>query len=309
MSIQGFTLADWSAFGYSNRHSDIAIRNLSDLGVTDCAILITTYQSSPSTSQLRLNDARTPGRNSVARALSEAHRQGMEVTLKLHVDIDDGTWRAEIDPENPGAWFAAYEAFVFAWAERAESWGVRQLIVGTELAGTLKHEQAWRNLIQGCRERFHGDLVYAASWDEAALVPFWDALDFVGINTYFPVATRRDPGRLEIMEAWQPWLSRMQLLHEQTDKQILVTEIGYRSIDGAGLHPYQFNTSGTLDLREQADLYWAALQVLAEPDWIEGVYWWNWLANGAGGPLNRDFTPFGKEAEQVLRDAWTSPTP
>ena len=133
---------------------------------------------------------------------------------------------------------------------------------------------------------------------------FWDALDLVGVDSYFPVADRNDAGRLEMLAGWQPWLDRLERLHRQTGKPILLTEIGYRSVDGAGKEPFTFGSGAGVDVGEQADLYWAALEATGRETWIEGVWWWNWLADGTGGALNRDYTPSGKPAEAVLTAAW-----
>jgi hypothetical protein len=94
------------------------------------------------------------------------------------------------------------------------------------------------------------------------------------------------------------------LLHQQAGRQIILTEIGYRSVDGAGMRPYEFGDEAALDLQEQADLYWAALQATADESWIVGLFWWNWLANGAGGENNTDYTPSGKPAEMELQKSW-----
>ncbi|MCH7549462.1 MAG: hypothetical protein IH969_08025, partial [Candidatus Krumholzibacteriota bacterium] len=68
--------------------------------------------------------------------------------------------------------------------------------------------------------------------------------------------------------------------------------------------PYDFSASASIDLEEQADLYWAAIEAAGAREWIEGLYWWNWLASGNGGPSNTDYTPSGKPAEKELSDAW-----
>ena len=220
------------------------------------------------------------------------------------MDVDDGSWRGRIVPADPKAWFDSYQRFLAPWAELAETEGAAQFFVGTELAGTLRSEAFWRATIQKVRASYRGEVLYAASWDEAQLVPFWGALDLVGVDFYFPVASRRDPGRLEILAGWQPWIDRLDLLHHQTGRRILLTEIGYRSVDGACMHPYDSIAGGRLDVREQADLYWAALQAAAGQDWIAGMYWWDWPADGTGGPANSDYTPNGKPAARELAAAW-----
>ncbi|MCG8608815.1 hypothetical protein MJD09_27990, partial [bacterium] len=115
---------------------------------------------------------------------------------------------------------------------------------------------------------------------------------------------RSDPDRFEILAGWQPWLERLERLHRQSKRQIILTEIGYRSIDGAGLAPFDFAQPGSLDLSEQADLYWAALEATKDLSWLQGVYWWNWPADGSGGQTNRDYTPSNKPAEEELRSRW-----
>ena len=185
-------------------------------------------------------------------------------------------------------------------AHLAESVGAIQFIVGTELGQTIQQKELWRETIDRIKSVYNGQLTYAASWDEVDKVPFWNELDVVGVDFYFPVANRKNPNQLEILAAWQPWLQTVELLHKQTGRDILFTEIGYRSIDGAGMKPYQFNNPGTVDLQEQADLYWAALQSTVDIPWLKGMYWWNWPADGSGGEANRDYTPFGKPAESVL---------
>ena len=305
--IRGVVLADWTPRGYRRSSADRALQAIAGLGATHLAVVVTAYQSGLNASAIRADPRRTPAASAVRQVLEGARELGLQTALKPHVDLDDGAWRGHIVPADPEAWFASYREVFLPWAELAESVGGAQFVVGTELAGTLEHERLWRETIAGFRSVFSGELIYAASWDEAAMVPFWENLDLVGVDAYFPVATRRDPGRFELLAGWQPWLERLWLLHRQTGRRIVLTEIGYRSVDGAGMHPYAFGDRGVLDLTEQADLYWAALQATAAEPWLEGLYWWNWPAGGAGGPGNTDFTPGGKPAEIELARAWSGP--
>ncbi len=305
--VRGITLVDWTADGYGTPTAQASLDELSATGANTVVILVTAYQAARTTRQVRSNDLRTPTEAAVQQIVSESKARGLRVTLKLHVDLDDGAWRGLIAPPDPAAWFESYRAFVLPWASLAQSLGVEQFVVGTELAGTIGHAAEWRRTIAAVREVFRGEVLYAASWDEAGRVPFWDALDVVGVNAYYPVTDRPDAGRLEILAGWQPWLDRLERLHEQTGRDLLVTEIGYRSVDGAGMAPHAFRSSPELDLGEQADLYWAALQVIGEPSWMRGVYWWNWPADGSGGPQNTDYTPAGKPAAGELAATWAGP--
>jgi len=307
MVVRGVTLADWTAGGYGTPEADAAIDRIALDGANTLTLIVTAYQSGLDASTVVMDAARTPTQAAVAAAVQSARAatfNGLRVSIKPHVDVYDGAWRGNISPGDPDAWFTSYESFILEWAAFAEALSVEQFVVGTELAGTLEHEGRWRDLIARARAVFSGELVYAASWDEASIVPFWDALDCVGVNFYAPVAYRRETGRFEALSNWQPWLERLRILHKLAGRDVLITEIGYRSVDGAGMHPYEFEQGEVVDVEEQAHLYWAALQALGDKPWVRGVYWWNWLIGASPQTELRDYTPKGKPAEGELRDAW-----
>lgn len=304
LATRGVTLADWSANGYAGASAQTAIRDIARTGANTLVLIVTAYQDDPAGANVSADPQRTPNPAAVATAMGIAAAEGLDVVIKPHVDLESGAWRGTIAPADTDAWFEAYGAFVLSFAAFAESNGARQFVVGTELAGTITHESHWRDLIKQTRDAFSGEVLYAASWDEASLVGFWDALDYVGVDFYAPVTYRADAGRLEILEGWQEWIRRLEILHKLAGRPVVFTEIGYRSVDEAGMHPYDFSGSAKVDLNEQTDLYWAAIQAAGSRDWIEGLYWWNWLASGDGGPANTDYTPSGKPAEKELADAW-----
>jgi len=307
-SVRGITFADWSARGYTRPAALASMDQLADTGATDIVLVVTAYQPDTSSNLLNQNDPRTPLRSTVRSALIRARfTHGLDTALKPHVDVDSGAWRGLINPAEPELWFSEYRAFVLPWAELAEEVGAVRFVVGTELAGMLDHPEEWRRLIADVRKVFHGQLTYAASWDEAGLVPFWDDLDLVGVDFYAPVTVRNNAGRFDMLRGWQDWLGRLRSLHERTGLPVLFTEIGYRSVDGAGMHPYRFGDQAPIDFEEQADLYWAALQVVHDNEWLAGLYFWNWTTHAHAGADDTDFTPRGKPAEDVLRESWGDP--
>ncbi len=301
-ALRAISLVDWSPTGYAAPASELALDEIVDLGANAVVLTPTGYQDDGFAALPATDSGRTPTMVAVAQAIQWATERELRVVLKPHIDLDSGEWRGTLRPADPDAWFEAYSDFLLRWADLAEAESVQIFVVGTELAGTLEHEARWRELIATVRERFSGRLTYAASWDEADLVPFWDTLDVAGIDQYGPLRGSRDVGRFELLQNWQPWLLRMRQLHDKTQLNILLTEIGYRSVDGAGQHPFEFGLDGPEDEAEQADLYWAAMEATAAHAWIDGLVWWNWLAQGGSGV--GDFTPRAKLAETELREAW-----
>jgi hypothetical protein len=47
-------------------------------------------------------------------------------------------------------------------------------------------------------------LTYAANWDKYDQVSFWDELDFIGIQAYFPLTDQTNPSAEEIKKGWNP---------------------------------------------------------------------------------------------------------
>ncbi|UCG52581.1 MAG: hypothetical protein JSW58_03260 [Candidatus Latescibacterota bacterium] len=306
MPVKGITLVDWTSNGYETPESLTQINDISLLGANMVTFIVTVYQSDSRASEFRVDPDKTPTQTAIANAIVRAKSLSfpLEVSIKPHIDLDNGDWRGDISPRDPAHWFDQYKAFIVDWARFAEAMRVEQFVVGTELAGTLEHESRWCDVIRDVRSVYSGELIYAASWDEAPLVPFWPDLDVVGVNFYAPVSKRLQTNRLDLLAGWQPWLSRIRLLHKKAGREILLTEIGYRSVDGAGMHPYDFRRQASVDFQEQADLYWAALEATGDKPWIRGMYWWNWFANGSGTDLSTDYTPRRKPAERELDDAW-----
>jgi hypothetical protein len=290
-----------------------AMRNLADTGAGWIAIVIIWYQDRTASTDIR-RTLDSPPDDELVRMIRLAHDLGLRVMLKPMVDLVRAWWnRPQIgsafgdDQTAWDAWFASYRTFIFHYAEIAEAEGVEQFAVGTELVGTSGQVERWRDVVAGVRSRFSGTLTYASLIDgEEMAIRWWDAVDLIGIDVYWPLTDADDPTVEELEAAWEPRLEEMASLSSTWDgKPILFTEIGYLSIEGANTNPWApWMQDRPIDLQEQADCYLAALGSVWEQPWFAGMYWWDWSANpDVGGPEDPGYTPFGKPAEDVLR-AW-----
>jgi hypothetical protein len=149
----------------------------------------------------------------VARA---ARERDIGTLLKPHVWLHD-SWPGEIEMSSEAdwqAWFARYREFALAWARFAAAEKIEGYCIGTELDKTTAHEREWRELIAAVRAVYPGLLIYAANWTDFEEVPFWDALDAIGVNAYFPLSKSARPCVDELVEAWQPLRARCRELSE-----------------------------------------------------------------------------------------------
>jgi hypothetical protein len=243
----------------------------------------------------------------LARTAAAARALGIRTLLKPHLWSRQG-WVGAIRMRSEAdwaRWFASYEAFIAHYAAFAEREALPAFAVGTELGGTTDREAQWRRVIGRVRGLYRGKLTYCANWNEAERVPFWDALDFVGVQAYYPLAGEGRPRLAEIREAWTPIAGRLAALARRTRRPIVFTEVGYRSLAGNLREPWRTGTDGDPDAALQRDAYRAMFESLWHRPWFAGSFVWKWHPDlGAGRPAGRrerDFTPQGKPALEVIR--------
>lgn len=258
-----------------------------------------------------------------------ARQNGIKTILKPHIWLRDnaGKWRGEIamdSEENWQKWFAEYEEFIMHYAELAESEQMEMLCIGTELHKTcVERAQDWRNLIQKIRKVYSGSLTYAANFSqEFEDITFWDELDFIGVQAYFPLTDKENPTLEEVRRGWQPHLKKLEAFSKQYNKPILFTEAGYKSTKDSGIEPWTWPQRLSEEEREviyseetQATLYEAMFREVFNQPYIAGVHLWKWYPRRRTHTrpqsarqrsyYNIDFTPQGKAAEHTMTE-WFS---
>ena len=292
--------------GYGSEASLATLRRLRTLGVNWISLTPFGYMGSTSSTAIR----RFPGGETDERITVEtqrAHTLGIRVALKPHLWLRGGAWQGALTFEDEAAfdaWLAEYRAFVLSYADLAEREKIDLLVVGTELkSATARGEAKWRALISDVRARYRGPLTYAANWDEAEHVPFWDALDFVGVQAYEPIASHAAPPAEELAAGWTRVADRLAALSSRTHKKILLTVLGYRADADAAMAPATWpeaSAKPTFDPACQAACYRAAFDALWGRPWLAGIYVWKWFSDSRDEQGPTDFSPAGKPAEQVM---------
>lgn len=239
---------------------------------------------------------------------------GIKTLLKPHLWVGHRDWVGNLKMESEAdwkAWFESYEKFILHYAALAERERMEALAVGTELSGASSRSSEWRSLIARVRTVFHGPLTYCANWEEADRVPFWGDLDFIGIQAYYPLSDSPRPTPGELRASWDRIASSLETLSRRTRRPIAFTEIGYRSVVGGVKQPWNWDTDGGTDLQLQSEAYRALFDRLWGRAWFEGTFIWKWnpyLVSGKRPPseTERDFTPQGKPALDVIREYYRS---
>ncbi|MCA8921155.1 MAG: hypothetical protein KDD82_05065 [Planctomycetes bacterium] len=246
----------------------------------------------------------------LTRPIEEAHRLGLKVALKPHLAYwgSKFSWRGEIAFEDEAAWarfFGSYRA----WLERVveQSAGADAVVVGTELDRTLGHEAEWRSLIRAVRARTKAPLTYAANWTDYTKVPFWDALDVIGVQAYFPLVKHpRLPSPDELAQGWAKVLEPLRRFAKQQGKRVLFTELGYNDSASAAREPWGYQQGGPQADETQRRCYEVALRTLAREEVLCGAFLWKWFPGSARG---EDFLLSRPPVREEIRLAWGAHAP
>ncbi|WP_229728591.1 glycoside hydrolase family 113 [Hymenobacter glacieicola] len=245
-----------------------------------------------------------------------ARQRGIRTLLKPHLWLrgGSGTWPGDVKMNSEvdwQRWFASYSVFMLHYARLAETSGMEALCIGTELQHSVGHEAEWRALIAQVRAVYHGQLTYAANWNaEFEQVRFWDALDFIGIQAYFPLSATERPTKAALLKAWQEPLRRIAALQRKVKKPVVFTEIGYKTTPDAAIEPWSWPDRTavltTPDETTQATCYAAMFETFWPRKWFQGLFVWKWypgLQPAGSARRHLDFTPQHKPAERVMA-AW-----
>ena len=236
-----------------------------------------------------------------------AQALGFKVMLKPHVWVMGQGWAGDFELKSEQdwkTWEKDYEAYILAYAKIADSMQVELLCIGTEYRkAVVKRAEFWKSLISKTRELYRGKLTYAANWDNYRSITFWDQLDFIGIDAYFPVCNHKTPQADSLVAHWSAEKDNIRKLHSRFDRPIIFTEYGYQSIDyAAGDHWKLRKDTLSVNLEAQANAYEGLYRVFWEEDWFAGGFLWKWHARNdeVGGPDCKRFTPQNKPASTVI---------
>jgi hypothetical protein len=291
---------------------------LADLGATHVTVIPFAFQRRTDSPELRTNydaDWYTEGRAGIRALARQADTLGMRLVIKPQIWIRDG-WSADIafaHEDEWSRWETAYRDFALAYARLSAEIGAPLFVIGTEL-GRVGHarEAFWRALIAEIRTVYEGELTYAANWHEGfEHIPFWDALDYIGVQAYFPLSEDEAPSMPALRQGWHQHEAALGAVHRRTGKPVLFTELGYRDVPFAAARPWEWPPHQPAvadpDPALQARLYTAFFEEVWPEPWMAGAILWKW--HPPGRDYAGDFTPQGKPAEAVIRDAFNAAHP
>jgi len=234
--------------------------------------------------------------------------ENIQIMLKPQIWISRGEFTGHLEMQTEAEWQQleiSYKQFIFEYAQLAEQLNISLFCIGTELERFINHRpDYWQDLIVKIKQVYTGELTYAANWDEYQKTPFWNDLDYIGVNGYFPLTEEQTPTVEACKIALERWKIDLKALSSTNHKPILFTEFGYRSVDFTAKQPWRADRDMTaVNLEAQTNATLAFFETFWNEDWVAGGFVWKWFPNHttSGGINNTRFTPQNKPTEVIIK--------
>lgn len=233
------------------------------------------------------------------------NKNKIKVMLKPQIWIPNG-FTGHIEMNSEAEWVSLeknYEKFILFYAEIAEKQKIELFCIGTELnTFVINRPKYWYHLIEKIKAIYSGQLTYAENWDSYQTVPFFDALDYIGIDAYFPLSKEKTPTINELENNWEIYKEKIEGFSKKLKKKVLFTEFGYQSKDYTTHEPWEFSKNRIVNLKGQSNALQALFNTFWEEDWFAGGFLWKWYDNhnNVGGFDNSDYTVQNKPAFEII---------
>ncbi|HEY2293841.1 MAG TPA: hypothetical protein VGM86_24315 [Thermoanaerobaculia bacterium] len=306
--LKGISLAMLNSLdgGYHAPAVEKQLDAFSRLGANAVSLMPFAFQRGADRPGLRFLNRRPASETDIGliHAARAARARGMRVLWKPHVWVSGASWPGEIAMKSEAdwaAWWRSYRRYVLHHALLARWAGADLFCVGVELSKTTGREAEWRDLIAAVRLVYPGPVTYAANWyGDLETVRFWDRLDFIGVDAYFPLAEKPGAGKAERERGARQVAERLARAARRFGRPVLLTEVGFAAKSEAWMEPHV--EGGAYSEEDQAAAYEALLAALDHHPWLAGTFVWKaFSAPGAEGGPEADFRFQGRKAEGVVR--------
>lgn len=238
---------------------------------------------------------------------------GIKVILKPHIWLRarGGKWRSDISMNSKAdwdTWFQNYEKMILHYAVIAEQGEMEALCIGTELLiPSTKYPDRWREIIKKIRRLYSGQLTYAGNFHkEYDKIEFWDDLDFIGVQAYFPLTKKEYPNKSDLLKGWKQHSKKLKKVAKKFKKPVVFTEVGFKNTADAAIEPWLWPSQVDEDNLKisddtQAVCYEAMFEALWNEEWFGGVYIWKWFHGGHRFATLKEYFEWREERRNVRR--------
>lgn len=304
-------------------------------GTVDSADSITMYP-----------DSHTLSDKDLITVIEQAKSLGIIPIIKPHLFVGGlpdtrgqiGTTWSKNDQEIEKKWFEGYLNYIMPYIDVSQKENLPYFIIAVELPNLVvdttetgtRRDSEWRNLINTIRTKYNGKLTYAANSESIEKITWWDALDYIGIDAYFTLSGKDNPGLVELENGWTnnktvrtlktfdalsgstvSIVDKLKGLSQKFNRPIVFTEIGYKSVGNMDAKLQKDKTRQKGGITENQDLqansYKALFNELSDKPWFKGLFVWEeyiGLADTSDISYLNHHGVLDKSAEEVIREEY-----
>lgn len=243
--------------------------------------------------------------------IEQAHKAGLKVMIKPHVWVQakrhewGNNYTGDLDLKSEADWLKLekdYREYLLDFAKVADSTNAEIYCIATEFKTFVKKRpQFWFDVIKEIKQIYKGKLTYAENWDCFEAVSFWNEMDYIGIDGYFPLAEEQNPSLATLKKGWKEHIHKIEKTARKYQKPILFTEFGYQSTDFSTQKPWESYSKHPDNLEIQANALQAVFEEVFTKKWFAGGFVWKWFPELIDNEHARDkYSPQFKPAEKVI---------
>ena len=245
-------------------------------------------------------------KDGILECIKMAHKAKLKAILKPHSWMEDGAFTGDFKLQKEEEWQTFekdFEDYILDFAKIADSTHIEIFCIGTELHSFVEaRPQFWQQLIEKVRLSYKGKITYAENWDKYPKFPFWNKLDFIGVDAYFPLTEEANPSINSLKEGWKKHIAELEQISAQHQKPILFTEFGYCSTEFTTQKPWEEIHTHSYNEDAQNTAYLAIFESVWTQKWFAGGFAWKWFPNPDYHHSERDlYSPQNKKAENTLK--------
>ena len=110
----------------------------------------------------------TPTPQYLGQFIDLAHGAGLSVQIRPLLNEDllhaAGTWRGEIKPKSPAAWFTSYTKFLTPFLSMSRQHHVESFAIGAELTSMTPYNRYWLPLVSQAKKLSGSEIIFESNW-------------------------------------------------------------------------------------------------------------------------------------------------
>ncbi|WP_375253771.1 hypothetical protein [Yoonia sp.] len=295
---------------YSSEAMHDNLLRIRDIGAETVIVHQTFFQNGTQGSEPLADPDATASFTALENIVEDAHKLGLSVRLSVIVNLSEegrkpNDWRGFIQPSDPDRWWTNYRRIILEAATFARANDIEALTIGAELSSLEAEEERWRALIDAVRKEagYENLIGYQINFDKVTQFTWGDAIDYLAVAAYWPLAAHRDEPLETLMASWDRIKTKLDVwLAQNPDVTLEFGEVGYTSQPYAAVFPFSWkpDRGRRLSLEEQENSYLSLEYMLRNSPQIAGVGIFASTQDDLS-EANIGYSPFGKPAEDVVR--------